>query len=169
MPVKFKLKNRRPNKVQVLRVIGNRINEVQEDFEKGWTKEVFEFQKDVIEGTPVWRDMDPNGSWEKLRRKRGDVPGTAARGWKGVMIFKATKTIFRLINLVPYIKVLEFGGFGNFARFRIWGNYAGKTTKRTRTTTKTKGTRTTRKRTENTTKGKGTTTKGTPTKAYRSI
>jgi len=88
--------------------------------------------KEIKERTPVWKASgDPNDGWQAIREARGDVPGNAKRGWKRRTVKSATKWALRMFNRVVYIRVLEFGGFGDFKRFRVWGNYAGRITRRT--------------------------------------
>jgi Bacteriophage HK97-gp10, putative tail-component len=83
--------------------------------------------------TPVWnrKQSDKKSGWNKIRAKRGDVSGHAKNSWEIEKRKTADKFIVRVFNNVPYIKLLEFGGFGGP---NSWGNYKGKATPRTQPT-----------------------------------
>lgn len=114
---------------RIERILDKEQRRVEKVFEK-LGKEIFD---NIRRRTPVWQSRDDD--WEKLRRERGDTPGNAKRGWKRRRRKGTLKTQWTFFNMVPYIRVLEYGGFGDFKRFRIWGDYAGSETPRTKPAT----------------------------------
>ena len=117
---------------------------LKKEFEKAFAgdiERVEEFLIDSAQGvkaeatlnTPVWdrSKSDVDSGWNKLRGERGDVSGHAKANWKIEVIRTTGKLVIKVFNNVPYIRLLEFGGFGGP---NSWGDYKGKNTPRTQPT-----------------------------------